>query len=152
MGQNLGAQKYDRVKKGVVFGITSSCILAELVGLACYLFAPELIGFFCESKEAVSFGVEHMRTICLFYCLLSFTHCIVSVLRGAGKTMGPMFILLACWCVIRVSYITIAVRFVNELTTVSWAYPITWSLSTVIFLIYFFTCNWLPKTNVKTAP
>ena len=152
VGQNIGAQKYDRVKKGVVFGVASSCILAELVGLTCYFFAPQLIGFFCESKKAINFGVEHMQTICLFYCLLSFTHCIVSVLRGAGKTMGPMFILLACWCVIRVSYITIAMRFVNGLTTVSWAYPITWSLSTVIFLVYFLCSNWLPKTNIKTAP
>ena len=143
VGQNLGAQKYDRAKKGVAFGITSSCLMAEVVGLTCYLLAPQLIGFFCESQKAIDFGVEHMRTICLFYCLLSFSHCIVSVLRGAGKTVGPMFIMLVCWCVVRVTYITVAVRFVNELTTVSRAYPITWSLSSILFLIYFLKSDWL---------
>lgn len=143
VGQNLGAHQYDRVKKGVLFGIISSCVLAESVGIVCYLLAPQLIGFFCESQKAIDFGTQHMQTICLFYCLLSFSHCIVSVLRGAGKTVGPMFIMLACWCVIRVSYVTVAVRFVNELTTVSWAYPITWSLSSLVFLIYFLKSNWL---------
>jgi len=51
--------------------------------------------------------------------------------------------MLVCWCVIRVTYITVAVRFVNELTTVSRAYPITWSLSSIIFLIYFLKSDWL---------
>ena len=151
VGQNLGAQQYSRVKKGVTFGIVTSCVLAESVGILCYLFAPQLIGFFCESQTAIDFGVEHMRTISLFYCLLSLSHCIVSVLRGAGKTVGPMFIMLACWCLIRVTYVTVAVKFVNELTTVSRAYPITWSLSSIIFLIYFFCSDWLHNFDKLSA-
>ena len=58
-------------------------------------------------------------------------------------TTVPMFTMLACWCLIRVAYITIAVRQVNELTTVSWAYPITWTLSSIIFLIYFLKADWI---------
>ncbi len=143
VGQNLGAQQHGRVKKGVAFGVVCSCLMAEVIGLLSYLFAPQLIGFFSETAEAIQFGTEHMRTICLFYFLLAFSHCIAGVMRGAGKATVPMFTMLACWCVFRVSYISVAVRFVNRLTTVSWAYPITWTLSSIIFLIYFLKADWI---------
>ncbi len=142
-GQNLGAKQHDRVKKGVGFGIVCSLTMAEIVGILSYIFAPQLIGFFAESQESIDFGTQHMRTICLFYCLLAFSHCIAGIMRGAGKATVPMFTMLACWCVIRVTYITIAVRFVNELTTVSWAYPITWTLSSIVFLTYFLKADWI---------
>ena len=143
VGQNLGAGKHDRVKRGVAFGVVCSCALAEAIGLLCYFFAPQLIGFFSETQEAISYGTQHMRTICLFYCLLAFSHCIAGVMRGAGKATVPMFTMLACWCLFRVTYITVAVRYINRLTTVSWAYPITWTLSSIIFLIYFLKADWI---------
>ena len=143
VGQNLGAGKHDRVKKGVAFGVLCSCAMAQLIGGLSYAFAPQLIGFFSESQEAIDFGTQHMRTICLFYFLLAFSHCIAGVMRGAGKATVPMFTMLACWCLFRVTYITIAVKYVNQLTTVSWAYPITWTLSSIIFLIYFLKADWI---------
>lgn len=142
-GQNLGAKQHDRVKKGVGFGIACSLTMAEVIGVLSYLFAPQMIGFFAKSEAAITYGTQHMRTICLFYCLLAFSHCIAGIMRGAGKATVPMFTMLLCWCVIRVSYITVAVRFVPQLTTVSWAYPISWSLSSIIFLIYFLKADWI---------
>ena len=143
VGQNLGARQYDRVKKGVRFGLICSCAMAEVVGILSYLFAPQLIGFFSESPESIAYGTQHMRTICLFYCLLAFSHCIAGIMRGAGKATVPMFTMLLCWCLLRVSYITVAVKLVNRLTTVSWAYPITWTCSSIIFLIYFLKADWI---------
>ena len=143
VGQNLGARQYKRVKKGVAFGVICSCLMAEIIGLLSYVFAPQLIGAFSETMEAINYGTQHMRTICLFYFLLAFSHCIAGVMRGAGKPAVPMFTMFACWCVFRVTYITVAVHFVNELTTVSWAYPITWTLSSIIFLIYFLKADWI---------
>ena len=143
VGQNLGAGHHSRVKKGVAFGVACSCAMATVIGIITYIFAPQLIGFFCESAEAISFGTQHMRTICLFFFLLAFSHCIAGVLRGAGKATVPMFTMLACWCVFRVTYISVAVKLVNQLTTVSWAYPITWALSSIVFLIYFLKADWI---------
>jgi len=142
-GQNLGAKQHDRVKNGVVFGILCSVVMAEIIGLLSYLFAPQMIGFFADSPNSIAFGTSHMRTICLFYCLLAFSHCIAGIMRGAGKATVPMVTMLVCWCLIRVSYITVAVKFVPELTTVSWAYPITWTLSSIVFLTYFLKADWI---------
>ena len=143
VGQNLGAHKHDRVKKGIGFGIACSCIMAEIIGICSYIFAPHLVAFFNDAPEVVAYGTRHMRTICLFYCLLAFSHCVAGIMRGAGKATVPMATMLVCWCVIRVSYITVAVRFVNELTTVSFAYPLTWTLSSIVFLIYLLKGDWI---------
>lgn len=151
VGQNLGAQQYDRVKKGVGFGIACSCILAELIGILSYILAPQLIGFFSKTPDAIGFGVRHMQTISPFYCLLAFSHCIAGIMRGAGKATVPMFTMLACWCVLRVSYITVALNFRPELTTVSWAYPITWSCSSIFFLIYFLKADWIHNFDRQAA-
>ena len=143
VGQNLGAKQYDRVKKGVGFGIACSCTMAEIIGVLSWLFAPQLISIFNDGAEVVAYGTAHMRTICLFYFLLALSHCIAGIMRGAGKATVPMATMLVCWCLIRVSYITLAVKVVNALTTVSWAYPITWTCSSIVFLIYFFKVDWM---------
>lgn len=143
VGQNLGAKQYDRTKKGVAFGILCAVSMAVVVGIGCYLFAPQMIAFFNSDPEVVDYGTRHMRTICLFFGLLALSHCIASVLRGAGRAVVPMAVMLLCWCVLRVAYVSVAVQIVNELETVSRAYPITWTASSIIYLIYFFTADWL---------
>ena len=143
VGQNLGAQQDGRVKKGVRFAVICSVSMAELIGVASYLLAPQLISVFNDSPEVVAYGANHMRTICLFYCLLALSHCIAGILRGAGKATVPMFIMLGCWCLLRVTYISIAMQHVNELHTVSMAYPITWFASSVLFIIYFYAADWM---------
>ncbi len=143
VGQNLGARQHDRVKKGVGFGIACAVILAEIIGIISYIFGPYLISIFNDAPQVVDFGTRHMRTICLFYCLLALSHCIAAVLRGAGKAGVPMVTMLVCWCLIRVSYITVAVKIVPRLETVSWAYPITWTCSSIVFLVYLFKADWL---------
>ncbi|MBQ4608953.1 MAG: MATE family efflux transporter, partial [Clostridia bacterium] len=52
-----------------------------------------------------------------------------------------------CWCLIRVPYVTLATTIRPVLTSVSWAYPITWTLSSVFFTIYYLRARWLPREN-----
>lgn len=143
ISQNLGAKKFDRVKKGAFFGVTCSVILAELVGICIYLLAPHLIALFNNDPGVIQYGAAQAHTVTLFYFLLSYSHCMAAVFRGAGKSSVPMLVMLVCWCVIRVTYITTAVRFIPDITTVFWAYPLTWTLSTIVFTIYYFKSGWL---------
>ena len=117
--------------------------MAELVGLAINLAAPLLIAAFNNDPDVIAYGVAQARTVTLFYFLLSFSHCVAGILRGAGRATVPMLVMLACWCVIRISYITIAVRFIPSIRVVFWAYPLTWCLSSILFLVYFLKADWL---------
>ena len=143
ISQNLGAREYERAKKGAVFGALCSLTIAEIIGLAINLLAPVLIGAFGGGPEAVGYGVQWARTVTWFYFLLAFSHCMAGILRGAGRSVIPMFVMMICWCVIRVSYISIAVRIVPDIRTVFWAYSLTWALSSVVFLVYFLKSDWI---------
>lgn len=143
IGQNLGAKKYDRAKEGAKFGIISSLILAEIIGIIFFILAPQLVSLFNNEPEVVQFGTSQSRTIALFYFLLAFSHCIAGILRGAGKAIVPMLVMLLCWCIIRVTYITITTHFIPQIQVVFWAYPLTWSLSSIIFLIYYLKSDWI---------
>lgn len=149
VGQNLGAQQYGRVKKGLRFSLVCCLVMAELIGITAYLLAPQLIRIFNSTPEVVEFGTRHMRTICLFYFLMSFSHCMAGMFRGAGRASVPMMTMLVCWCVIRITYITLALPFRNELTTVSWAYPITWTLSSIVFILCYKFLRWLPEETTE---
>lgn len=151
VGQNLGAKQYDRAKKGAKFGILCSISIAELIGITIYTAAPVLIAAFNRDPDVIHYGVMQARTIALFYCLLAFTHCIAAVLRGSGNAAVPMIVLLCVWCLFRVSYITLAVRLIPDIRVIFWAYPLTWSISSVIFLFLFLRGNWVHGFEKKVT-
>lgn len=143
ISQNLGAKEYDRAKKGAVFGVICSVVTAELVGVVIYTFAPYLIAAFNNTPEVLSYGIAQAHTASLFYFLLAFSHCMAGILRGAGKSTVPMFVMLICWCIIRVTYITVTVHFIPDIRVIFWAYPITWTLISIVFLLYFLKSDWI---------
>ncbi len=120
-----------------------SLVLAELIGVLIYFAAPALIRMFNSDAEVVRLGVQQARTEALFYFLLAFSHIIAGVCRGAGKAIVPMVIMLSVWCVFRISYITVMMHFVNKIGLIYWAYPLTWGISSVIYLIYFLKSDWI---------
>lgn len=143
ISQNLGARQYERAKKGARFGILCSITMAEAVGIFIYLAIPALISAFNRTPEVIAYGTAQARTVTLFYFLLSFSHCIAGILRGAGKASVPMVTMLCFWCIVRVSYITLIVRLIPVINVIFWAYPLTWSLSSIVFLIYFLKADWV---------
>lgn len=149
ISQNLGAKKYDRAKKGSIFGIFATIFLAEAVGILIYIGAPVLISGFSQVSEVIAYGTLQARTVTLFYFLLAFTHCIAGILRGAGRSVIPMIVMFVCWCAIRITYVTVITRFVPGIQVVFWAYPLTWSLSSICFLIYYLKADWLHYYDKK---
>lgn len=143
ISQNLGAGEYERAKKGAAFGTLSGMILAEMVGVIVYVWAPYALRFFVNSEEAVGYGVIHARTVAFFFFLLAFSHCAAGVMRGCGKAFVPMITMLLFWCGVRIIYVTIAVKQFPVFQTISWAYPLTWSLSSVTFLAALFKLDWV---------
>lgn len=143
IGQNLGAKQYDRAKKGAAFGIFCSITLAEVIGILVYFFMPRLILLFNAEADVVNYGILQAHTESLFYFLLAFSHTVAGIMRGAGKSTVPMFVMLGCWCIFRITYVTIIISIIPTIQVVFWAYPITWSLSSVVFLIYLLKADWI---------
>lgn len=149
IGQNLGAKKYDRAKKGAAFGIVSGVLMAEIIGVIFFNFAPQLLRLFVNVDEAVLIGEGHAKRISLFFCLLAFSHCAAGVLRGCGKSIVPMITMLAFWCGVRIVYVTTTLHFIPKFSVISWAYPLTWSLSSIVFLIFLLKSDWVHTFEKK---
>ena len=143
VGQNLGAREHDRAKRGARFGILCSLIAAELIGMAIYFSAPHLLSAFTSEPESIAVGVSRARICSVFFFLLAASHCLSAVLRGAGKANIPMMAMLLFWCVVRVAFLSIMMPIRHSIDVVNWVYPLTWFLSTVFLIIYYFRADWL---------
>lgn len=151
IGQNLGAGQHERAKEGARFGIAMSLILAETIGVIMFLIVPQLIKMFNSDPEVVRLGTKQGRTEALFYFLLAFSHIIAGICRGAGKAIVPMVIMLSVWCVFRIAYITVMMHFVHDIGLIYWAYPLTWGISSVIYLLYYLKSDWVHGYGAKKA-
>lgn len=143
ISQNLGAKRYDRAKQAARFGIVACLVMAEVIGLSIVHFAPQLIGVFNNDPAVVAIGARQCRTELPFFFALSFSHCIAGICRGAGKAKVSMLIMLSTWCVIRITYLTVVMRIIHEIQYLFYAYPLTWSLSSILFLVYYLKSDWL---------
>lgn len=142
VSQNLGAKKIDRAKKGSVFGILFGMVSAEIMGLIIFLVAPSFLKIFVNTPQSVEFGTIHAKVTALFFFLLALSHCCAGVLRGCGKAFIPMITMLAFWCGVRVVYVTSILKFIPKFQMISWAYPLTWSLSSLVFVIILLKMDW----------
>lgn len=143
VGQNLGAGEYERAKKGSRFGIISAVAIAELIGLVIWIFAPVFLRAFSSDPAVIAYGVQQARIEAFFYCLLAFSHAVAAVCRGSGRAVVPMGVMLAIWCVLRITYIEVMMHFIHEIRFIYWAYPLTWGISSVIFLFYYLFSDWV---------
>ena len=143
IGQNLGAKEYERTRKGSRFGVLCAVGAAELMGVITFVAAPLLIGAFTSEPEAIAYGVQKCRICGLFFCLLAASNSLSAVLRGAGKSVVPMIVMLFCWCFARVAILELVVPIYRSIAVVNWVYPITWALSTVVLVIYYWKANWM---------
>ena len=151
VGQNLGATQYERTKKGARFGILMTVTLAEAIGVLVFLFAPQLIALFDPTPEVVAFGVGKARTAALFYCLLAYAHSVAAVLRGAGKAVIPMAIMIAIWCGVRVAFLSITIPLTHSIQMVCLVYPLTWFLSSLALFIYYRKADWIHSSLDKES-
>ena len=131
VGQNVGAKKYDRAKKGGMIGLLTSVIVTEMLGIGLAIFARPLVDLFTDTEAVIDIGMKPLHIIAPFFGLLAFSHGMSGVLRGAGYSKTPMFIMIICWVAVRISLIPVALNIPgwNRIETIFWFYPFTWSLS-----------------------
>lgn len=142
VGQNMGANRPERVKLGIRQGMWISIVLAQIFGIFVFVFAPQLVGLFSKDPSVVAFGVQQAKVESLFFFLLAVTHACAGILRGAGKTMIPMAVTLGAWCVLRIVYIEALVRIIKNIYVVFSAYPVTWITSSILLLWFVKRQNW----------
>lgn len=129
VGQNIGAGQVEQTKRGARFGILATVVLGEIVGVIVFLLASQLIASFDATLEVIRFGAA------LFYFLFAYSHSVAFILRGAGKAVVPMIIMMTCWCTIRVAFLVVIIPLTHAIQMVNVVYPLTWGLSSIVFSV-----------------
>ena len=151
-GQNVGAQKFDRVHKGVKQGGIIAASFSTAITLVLLFLSPILFGFFTETPELIELATRMIRIMAVGYICISVTQVLGGVMRGAGDTVTPMWISIISTIVIR-----IPAAYLIAYQTRSEAFPhgqpialfgslvFSWVMGMVISIIVFSMGRWKKK-------
>ena len=148
VGQNIGAKKYDRVKKGVFAAWLMSSGVIIVCSVCMFLAAPFLIGVFTKDRDVISIGSDMVRIFASLYIALPVVQILNGALRGAGLSKIPMYFMLGSFVVLRQIYLMIAVPLTDSVNVVMAGWPITWVVCAIGMAWYYFKTDWLRKNEV----
>lgn len=144
-GQNIGGERYDRVKCGMKVSLAMGIGYTICTGILLMVFAPQVMGIFTTSQEVIDCGVYMMKFFCPFYAVLAYIHIMAGTIRGTGKTLPPMLIILFSLCVFRIIWIATAVPKIGELYGLIMVYPLSFGVGAILTTIYAIKGKWMPK-------
>ena len=145
-GQNYGGGKIDRVKKGMWMTLSMSIIYTIISGTMLYTFAPKVIALFTKDQAVIEAGVLATKFFCPFYFLLAIMHSLAGTVRGTGKTVPPMIIMLLSLCLFRILAAKFVIPHYNTIENVYMLYPISWLIGAVLMVAYTFKAKWIEES------
>ncbi len=151
-GQNVGAEKFDRVHKGVKQGTVMGLLVSALITGVLLVFGKYLFGIFTDTLELIDLAVRMMRVLAVGYICISVTQVLGGVMRGAGDTMTPMWISIISTILLRVptAYLMAAITKSEQYpnghpVSVFTSLLVSWSLGMLISIIVFRLGKWKKK-------
>lgn len=142
VGQNFGAGKLDRVYKGVRVCLGISAGATIFLSTVLYGFGQYIYLLFTTDAGVIEKGVEILHflvpTLITYVCI----EILSGALRGIGDCWIPMVMTALGVCLLRVVWIVVAVPIYPDIKTICFSYPLTWTVTSVLFLIYY---RWFSK-------
>ena len=136
--QNMGAKKFDRVKKIMWICVACVTVTGAVMGWAGILFADELLSIYSTDAEVIFYGHKRLLIILSMYFLCGVMDVMVGSIRGMGYSIMPMIVSLLGACGLRVVWIFTIFQLSRSLETLYISYPITWTVT----LLVHFVCFW----------
>jgi len=145
VGQNFGAQKYDRVRKSVWVCMGMSVAVVGVLSILEVCFRTGLLGIYTEDPEVIRMGAYLVLFTVPFNFLFMPVEVLAGTMRGTGYSLMPTVITCVCVCVFRVVWrFTVVVKY-HMVELLAICYPISWLLATVVFYVVYLRGNWLRK-------
>ncbi|MDD4087437.1 MAG: MATE family efflux transporter [Bacteroidales bacterium] len=148
VGQNIGAGKLERVKRGMMATLRMTTYISIGVTVIAWLFAGQIMQLFTTDMEVVEAGKDYLYIVSAFYLLFSAMFVMNGVLRGAGDTLIPMFITLFALWVIRIPASWFLAQHFGP-KGIWWGIPVAWGIGAVFSFIYYRTGHWKMKSVVN---
>jgi len=150
VGQNMGANRPDRVKAGFKATLVMTSGVSLALSAIIVIFARYLMMMFTNDPAVIEIGQNYLRIIGSFYTLFSVMFVFTGLLRGAGDTLVPMFIsLFSLWLVrIPVAYLLSSNPKIG-MNGIWWSIPIAWGAGLIVYYWYYRLGRWKTKGVIK---
>lgn len=146
VGQNYGARKVDRVKKGMWITLGMVTLYTIVTGALLLTFSHQIIRLFSADTAVIAYGADAMKYFCPFYFVLGILNCLAGTVRGTGKTMPPMIIMLISMCIFRIFWIQLALPRIGTIEGIYMLYPVSWAIGAAMMVLYTILGKWIdPK-------
>ena len=145
VGQNFGARCYDRVKRCTRSGLAMCMGAVVSVSALIYVFGAPLLRFFTGDEAVVELGVDFFHVLVPSYFLFVFIEILSGAIRGAGEALQPMLITCVGVCGLRIVWLFLAVPIWHTMQMVAMNYPVTWVITALVFIVYYYRGKWLDR-------
>lgn len=138
-GQNMGAEKYDRVKQSAIYCAAASGIGLFVIGTLCTIFGRQLISIYNPDPEVVEWGMQRAIAVLASYGLCATMDCITGSLRGMGKSIGPMVVSIFGVCLTRMAWVWMVFSHFRSMKVLMLCYPVSYIITIAITgtMLYF---------------
>ncbi len=151
-GQNLGANKPDRVRKGYHAALIMACSIALVFTIVALIFKESLIGIFNTDPQVLAIGGRYLSIVSFFYIPFGAMFVTNGVLRGAGATSITMIFTLISQLIVRVPAAYLFSRRLMSPDGIWWAMPTGWIAGLTLSTGYYLTGKWKDKVVVTHGP
>ena len=145
VGQNFGAQKYDRMRKSTRVCLCMAFGTTFLIEALFYFGSSFVMQLFSRDPAVIEQGVRIAQHLAPFLCLYVCVEILSGTLRGTGDSIVPMIITCGGICLLRVCWVAFVVPHHHELLTVLDSYPVSWGLASLLFILYYLFGGWLKR-------
>lgn len=150
IGQNVGAHKQERVKKGLWVTLILTFIYVTIVSVLLLIFGRYVLGIFTPEADVVDNGMIMNNILMPFYVVIAIVNILTGAIRGAGKSFAAMMIMVINLCGVRMLWVALMRPIFPTLSTVLWGYPVSWITAFLCAVIYIRMVNWMgnEKENI----
>ena len=155
VGQNMGASRLDRARRGVRVGVASAVGWSLLTAAVLIPWGPSLIAAFSETPAVIAAGTAYLRGIMPFYVLFAVFFTLNNAMRGAGESVFPMVNTVLSLILLRVPAVyLIANRFGPEY--MYYGFGVGWAVGFAATVIYYLSGRWKRRGSLadrdRSAP
>ncbi len=124
--QNIGAEKYNRARKGLWHSLLVVAIVSISISLTLNIFATPLLSLYNSDMSVVSIGINKLRITSALYVLFGLMDVVVGQLRGMGASLTPTLISLGGVCAFRILWVATVFPIFGTIVSIYWVYPLSW--------------------------
>jgi Na+-driven multidrug efflux pump len=148
VGQNIGANKLDRIRSGLIATVKMMGIVTIVTTISIVFFGHYMMSLFTNDIEVIRLGDQYLTIVSIFYILFTIMFIYSGLLRGAGDSMVPMFISILSLWIIRIPF---AWYFSGKIgvTGIWWSIPAGWFVGLTLSYLYYKSGRWKRKSVVK---